>query len=390
VGPEELVKEAERQLTICNACRYCEGYCAVFPALERLRAFPPAEVEYLANLCFDCRDCYYACQYAPPHEFAVNIPQLLAEVRRNTYRRYVSPRPLQRLLKGREDEGFLLRLALAVFALAVAAAVAVAGPSRLFTPHLRPGAFYQVIPYAVLVTVFLVLGAWWLASWVVAGVRFWRTIHRARPGSARGALRRGLTDALRVRYLGGEGAGCTYPRQAPSSLRRWLHQAVFFGFLLDFAATVLAAFYQHVLHVEAPYPLFHPVVVLGSLGGIGILVGGAGLLLLKARSDRSAAHVPSYRQDVLFLATLLSVALTGMLLLALRSTAAMGSLLALHLGTVAAFFLTAPYGKFQHALFRTLSLLRYHAEVEAQSPTRASSPIVPCTADRGTSSPTEV
>ena len=29
--------EADRQLTICNACRYCEGYCAVFPALERQR-----------------------------------------------------------------------------------------------------------------------------------------------------------------------------------------------------------------------------------------------------------------------------------------------------------------------------------------------------------------
>jgi citrate/tricarballylate utilization protein len=23
--------EARRQMEICNACRYCEGYCAVFP-----------------------------------------------------------------------------------------------------------------------------------------------------------------------------------------------------------------------------------------------------------------------------------------------------------------------------------------------------------------------
>ena len=25
--------EVQRQMTICNACRYCEGFCAVFPAM---------------------------------------------------------------------------------------------------------------------------------------------------------------------------------------------------------------------------------------------------------------------------------------------------------------------------------------------------------------------
>jgi len=69
------------QLEVCNACRYCEGYCAVFPALERRRRFTPGDVVYLANLCHDCRACFYACMYAPPHEFGVNIPKALAEVR---------------------------------------------------------------------------------------------------------------------------------------------------------------------------------------------------------------------------------------------------------------------------------------------------------------------
>ena len=34
--------EANRQMTICNACRYCEGLCAVFPAMERSRTFSEA------------------------------------------------------------------------------------------------------------------------------------------------------------------------------------------------------------------------------------------------------------------------------------------------------------------------------------------------------------
>ncbi|MDR0360894.1 MAG: hypothetical protein LBJ87_15710 [bacterium] len=40
----ELVKEAERELTICNSCRYCEGYCAVFPAAELRTSFTSGDI----------------------------------------------------------------------------------------------------------------------------------------------------------------------------------------------------------------------------------------------------------------------------------------------------------------------------------------------------------
>jgi citrate/tricarballylate utilization protein len=59
---------------------------------------------------------------------------------------------------------------------------------------------------------------------------------------------------------------------------------------------------------------------------------------------------------------LAAVAKTGLLLLAFRATAAMGWLLALHLGFVLALFLAAPYSKFIHGLFRMAALLRDHAE----------------------------
>lgn len=362
MGTEELLKEAERQLTICNACRYCEGYCAVFPALEQLREYPKDDVEYLANVCFDCKECYYACQYAPPHEFAVNIPLLLAEVRRETYQEYVSPAFVQEIVKERGDVGFLVRLGAAVFGLAVAASVAVAGPARLFSAHTGPGAFYRVIPYIVLVIAFMLLGAFWLGSWLVEGVRFWRTIKPLERSRSRRPFLHALSDALTLRFLGGGGSGCAYPSEQPSQLRRMLHHLVLYGFLLDVASTVLASIYQHVFHEVPPYPLFHPVVVLGALGGLGILSGGTGLLVLKYRSDQAASNAPSNLQDVIFLVALLSVALTGMLLLAFRSTTAMGALLTIHLGTVAAFFLTAPYMKFKHAVFRFISLIRYHAD----------------------------
>ncbi|MGH8704238.1 MAG: tricarballylate utilization protein TcuB, partial [Burkholderiales bacterium] len=88
---EGLVEEAQRVLGICNACRYCEGYCAVFPALERRLEFTEHDAHYLANLCHNCGACLYACQYAPPHEFQLNFPRVLAQVRAETYRKYAWP-----------------------------------------------------------------------------------------------------------------------------------------------------------------------------------------------------------------------------------------------------------------------------------------------------------
>jgi len=56
------------------------------------------------------------------------------------------------------------------------------------------------------------------------------------------------------------------------------------------------------------------------------------------------------------------ISLTGMLLLALRDTAAMGIMLAVHLGFVLALFISMPYSKFVHAVYRFAALLRFAAE----------------------------
>jgi citrate/tricarballylate utilization protein len=124
----------------------------------------------------------------------------------------------------------------------------------------------------------------------------------------------------------------------------------------------MAAFYDHFLGWQAPYPLLSWPVVLGTIGGVGLLIGTAGLLYLKWQSDRDPAEGRMFNMDVAFLVLLFLTSLTGMLLLALRETAAMGTLLVIHLGMVAGFFITAPYGKFAHVVYRYAALVRYAIE----------------------------
>ena len=95
--PTEAESETARQLQICNACRYCEGFCAVFPAMTRRLPFGQADIHFMANLCHNCGACLHACQYAPPHEFMLNVPQAMARVRGQTYADYAWPPALGRL-----------------------------------------------------------------------------------------------------------------------------------------------------------------------------------------------------------------------------------------------------------------------------------------------------
>jgi citrate/tricarballylate utilization protein len=170
-----------------------------------------------------------------------------------------------------------------------------------------------------------------------------------------------IRDAITLVYLKGGGEGC-YDVKRGSPWRRFFHMLVFWGVLADFSATICAAIAQDLLGYLPPYPLWSIPVALGTLGGVAIVVGAAGLIALKVRSDAKPTSARMIAMDYAFLAMLETVALTGLALLAFRSTAAMGSLLAIHLGSLAALFITAPYGKFVHIVYRSIALVKNAAE----------------------------
>lgn len=357
----ETLQEAKRVMQICNACRYCEGYCAVFPAMNKRLTFSDGDVTYLANLCHGCQGCYYACQYTPPHEFAVNVPKAFAELRAETYRDYAWPGIFKGLFEG---NGKWVALITLVLTIAVTVGVfMVQGADVVAGVHTGAGAFYKVIPHDVIVYMasapFLFAGL----AFIVGLVAFWRDIG-GKPGELLqpGALIQAFKDAGQMKYMAGGGHGCNYPNDNFSMGRRHAHQMTMWGFLLCFAATSVATLYHYVFGWEAPYGYFSVPVILGTLGGIGIVFGPIGLLMIKKKADPAPQDTKRKGMDVAFLWLLMLTGITGLALLALRETAAMGTLLAVHLGIVLGMFVTFPYGKMVHAVYRLGALIKFAHE----------------------------
>lgn len=351
-------KEAEvgRIMKICNACRYCEGFCAVFPAMTRRLEFGQADIHYLANLCHNCGSCLHACQYAPPHEFAVNVPQAMAKVRGETYASYAWPQALGGLYK---NNGLTVALALAAgLALFLVLTLQITG-GILHAP--LSGNFYAIFPHNTLALMFGTVFAFAVLALTLGVRRFWGEISPGEINGEAGAEAAG--NVLQLKYLdGGHGMGCNNADDAFTLLRRRFHHFTFYGFMLCFAATSVATLYHYLLGLHAPYAVSSLPVLLGIAGGIGLLVGPAGLLWLNIKRHPLHGDAEQKPMDRGFIALLFLTSLTGMLLLGLRDTAVMGLLLAVHLGVVMALFLTLPYGKFAHGIFRSASLLKWSIE----------------------------
>ncbi|MFO1315814.1 MAG: tricarballylate utilization 4Fe-4S protein TcuB [Burkholderiales bacterium] len=360
--PRDPDDEVARVMQICNACRYCEGFCAVFPAMTRRLEFPRADVHYLANLCHSCGACLHACQYAPPHEFAVNVPKAMAEVRTRTYAEYAWPPGFGRLYA---RNGLTVALALGLgLALFLALAVARNGSLR-HAP--AAGDFYAVFPHNLLVALFAPVFLFACAALAIGVARFWREVT---PGAASAeAAREAAGNVLRMKYLdGGHGEGCNDADDRFTLWRRRFHHATFYGFLLCLAATCVATVYHYALGWPAPYPYASLPVVLGTAGGLGLVAGPAGLLWLSVRRDPQHGTQAEKTMDRGLIALLLLTSTSGLALLAWRDTGAMAALLAAHLGFVVALFATMPYGKFAHGAYRAAALLKW--SIERRQPNR--------------------
>lgn len=343
-----IIEEARRQIDICNACRYCEGYCSVFPAINRERVFSDGDVVQLANLCHNCRGCYFACQYTEPHEFSLNLPKVLAEVRQDSWQDNAVPSFVAGMF---HKSGVAMMLAtIAGFALIITLI-------SMFGSSTGEG-FYGVLSHNAMVAIFA--PAFLLPLLLVAfSVRkYWKAIGGEKIQLS--DFHEAIKSIGNMKNLsGGHGDGCNFEDEDRfSNARRWLHQAVMYGFLLCFAATSVATLQHYIFALPAPYNLISLPKLFGVSGGVLLSIGTLGMAWLKLKADRHLSDTRTWGGEMAFVLLLFLVSTTGLALYAFGGTAIMNELLVIHLGSVMAFFVLTPFSKMVHGFYRLASLLK--------------------------------
>ena len=328
--------------------------------MTRRLEFGKADIHYLANLCHNCGACLHACQYAPPHEFAINVPKSMATVRGQTYADYAWPKALGGLYK---RNGLTVSMALAV-SLSLFLMLAIQSNGSLWSGPVQNG-FYAIFPHNLMVSMFAPIFLWAVLALTLGVIKFWREVMPATSGAplSSPAAAEAAHDALRLKYLGGgHGEGCNNEDDAFTLARKRAHHLTFYGFMLCFAATSVATIYHYLLDWPAPYDFTSLPKLLGTVGGISLTLGTLWLWRLNLARDPNHGDAQQRPMDRGFIALLFFISVTGLALMLSKNTAAMPILLAVHLGMVMALFLTLPYGKFAHGIFRTAALLRFAVE----------------------------
>jgi citrate/tricarballylate utilization protein len=229
------------------------------------------------------------------------------------------------------------------------------------------GNVYAIFPHGLMVGLFAPVFTFALVALGVGASRFWRN---ERPGRVTGAaLGEASTAVATLKYLdGGHRDGCNDEDDRFTLRRRVFHQLTLYGFVLCFAATCVATLYHYALASPAPYPVWSLPKVLGIVGGVSMVIGTVGLFALNLRRHPLHLDVTQRPMDRGFIALLLLTAASGLVLMLAGGTRALAIVLCLHLGAVMALFLTMPYGKFAHAVYRAAALLKW--SVERRQPSR--------------------
>ncbi len=342
------IEEAQRQLTTCNACRYCEGFCSVFPAVHRLTHFSENDTIQLSNLCHNCRACHYACQFTEPHEYNINIPQALADVRVESYAKFNKPQVFSKLF---QFHGVSI-VALLLLSLTAIMLVSTGRPAD-------GGAnFYSYMSHNIMVLIFAPVFVLPLFA-IALGVRsYWKTVGGKSVSLTH--IKLTIANIAGMKNLsGGQGQGCNFENEDRySNARRYYHQFAAYGFLLCFLSTSTATVLHYLFNMPAPYAWYSLPKLFGISGGIGLVIGCGGLALLKLRADSNLGAQRVWGAEMAFILLLGFTGLSGLVLYLLTGHAAVKYALAVHLSAVLSLFLLMPYSKMVHGFYRLAAILR--------------------------------
>lgn len=361
---EELSRRGAGDAGKCYQCATCSSVCELAPAeapfprrqmilaqwglVDRLAADPAVW------LCHQCNDCTVRCpRNARPGDVLQAVRSLVIE-------KLAFPNFLGALVaRARVTWPLLLGLPLLFWV----ALLGLTGHLTVPTDLPQGGwAYEHLVPHVFIYGVFFPVAGWVLLASIVSGRRFWTLI------AASGERRGGFLSAF-LPALGDIAVHKRFGRCGAAKPRQLGHLALLWGFVGAAVTSGLLIVGMYVQHLAMPLALSHPYKILGNISGALLVVGGA-MLVGNRLGDRNASGTTS-AFDSFFLGVVVLVIATGMTVELARLADAASfalSVYVVHLGSVMTLFLTFPYSKFAHMLYRTLAMV--HARMTGVDSTR--------------------
>jgi citrate/tricarballylate utilization protein len=344
---EDIHGEAIRQFNICNACRYCEGYCAVWDDIENKNFFDNSDIDHFANLCHDCRECYNVCPFTEPHEFNLNIPMVLSKVRHETYINNIKPEFMEKPAK---HQYYLWSFVIALSILSVFT-LGYMNMNGYMLNRYGLSDITHIFPVLQFKIFSTILYIYVIILWALEGNNYWKSINS---GKNKKKVRihnilLALSDSFGHKYFKGGGAGCNYPEDNSGKFRLIFHPMIFFGFIIDLIAI---AFYGN-LNIY--------IIIIYMVGSLLISIGSIALLFAKFYSNKKLASKQLLTMDYPFTIIMLLTGITGLIFPVFSGYSIFSITFMIHIALISAIFLMAPFGKFIHPVFRFLSLIKYNS-----------------------------
>lgn len=347
-----------RDLTSCYQCGTCSVVCPIstesdpFPRKEMVWVQWGLKDRLMADpsvwLCYQCSVCN---TYCPRDAKPANV---MAALRDYSIAHYAVPEFMGKAVSHPKYLPFLFALPIAILLAALAAL------GHLSALPEGDVVFSKFFPVRVIELIFTTAVGLAVLAAIAGGVRYLRAIDSPNTGRTR-MPRRGIAETLMGIFSHEQFQRCTEnpagTRKSFKAHLRGSHLAVFYGFMGLFITTISVGIGIYVFGYSTPWPLWHPVKILGNVSGIAVILALI-VFLTRRMVDKDKAGKSTY-SDWFFLFILGLTAVTGFLseINRLAGLQAAYWIYFVHLIFVFGLLVYLPYSKLAHLVYRFAALM---------------------------------
>lgn len=346
-------------LTACYQCGTCSTVCPLSTADD---PFPRKEMVWVqwglrdrvlgSASIWTCHGCGACNSYCPRDAKPAHV---MAALRDYSIGHHAVPAFMGRALDDPRALPWLLAVPVAIFGAVLGwlGHLGALPEGRVVFSKLVPIAAVEIV--FTLATVVSALGA------LAGGVRYWRAMSAQAGADGRASRRHVVATVLeilrhaRFRRCREAPAG---PRTTHAEHLHATHLLVFYGFLGLVVTTASVGVGIYAFGYLTPWPLWHPVKILGNASGAAVIAALC-VFLWRRIADGAKAGKSTYA-DWLLLVVLLLTTLTGFLSQWLRLAEAPRlayPTYIVHLVLVFFLLVYLPYSKLAHLLYRTVAMV---------------------------------